>query len=304
MTFRLHGLVAATHTPFHADGALNLAIVEKQAAHLLANGIKFAFIGGTTGESASLTVEERRVLAQRWSDVARGTELSVVVHVGANCLADARALAAEAQSLGVAAIAALATSYFKPRSLDALIACCADIAAAAPETPFYYYDIPAMTGVSFSMMDFLAQALARVPTLAGLKFTNPDLVAYQFCLRADGGRWDVPFGMDEHLLGALAMGAKGAVGSGFNFAAPIYQRLLKAFNAGDLAAARVEQFRGAQLVQLLSGYGYMGAAKAVMRMVGVDVGPPRLPNTPLSADQQAGLRADLEKLGFFDWIQP
>ena len=302
-TCPLHGLIAATHTPFHADGSLNLAVVERQAAHLLAGGVQFAFIGGTTGESASLTVAERLALAQRWSEVARGTQLKVVVHVGSNCLADARTLAAQAQALKAVAISALAPSYFKPRSLDLLIACCAEISAAAPETPFYFYDIPALTGVSFPMSEFLAQAPARIPTLAGLKFTNPDLMAYQSCLRADVGRWDLPFGVDEHFLGALAMGAKGAVGSGFNFAAPIYQRLVKAFAAGDLAAARVEQFRGVQLVQLLASQGYMGAAKAVMKMLGVDVGPARLPNSSLTAAQQAALRTDLEKLGFFDWIQ-
>ena len=261
MKFSITGLVAATHTPFHADGSLNLAVVEKQAAHLLANGVKFAFIGGTTGESASLTVEERRALAQRWSEVARGTELNVIVHVGSNCLADARALAAQAQTLGVVAISALAPSYFKPRSLDMLIACCADIAAVAPETPFYYYDIPVLTGVGFPMADFLAQAATKVPTLAGLKFTNPDLMAYNECLHADAGRWDLPWGVDEHLLGALAVGARGAVGSSYNFAAPIYHRLIAAFTRGDLTAAREEQWRSVQLIKLLAGFGYMGAAK-------------------------------------------
>src|SRR5688572_17567701 len=146
----LHGLVTATHTPFHADGSLNLSIVDVQAAHLLKNNIGFAFIGGTTGESHSLSLDERLALAQRWADVTRGTGLRVIVHVGSNCLADARALAAQAQRLGAVAISALAPSYFKPRFLDVLIACCAEIASAAPETPFYYYDIPALTGVSFS----------------------------------------------------------------------------------------------------------------------------------------------------------
>jgi N-acetylneuraminate lyase len=300
---QLHGLVAATHTPFHDDGSLNLAVVEKQAAHLLGGQVKFAFIGGTTGECSSLTLDERRALAQRWFEVVRGSELMLIVHVGSNCLADARTLAAQAQSLGAVAIAALAPSYFKPRNLDALIACCADVAAAAPETPFYYYDIPALTGVSFSMPEFLAQAPAKIPKLAGLKFTNPDLMSYQLCLRAGDGRWDLPFGFDEHFLGALAMGAKGAVGSGFNFAAPIYQRLLKAFAVDDLESARREQFRGVQLIQLLASYGYMGAAKAVMKLLGVDVGPARLPNTNLSTEQMKELRRKLEALGYFEWIK-
>lgn len=104
------------------------------------------------------------------------------------------------------------------------------------------------------------------------------------------------------MLGALAMGARGAVGSGFNFAAPVYHRMLAAFAGGDLEAARREQFRGVQLIQLFVRYGYMGAAKAVMAMLGVDVGPARLPNTTLDAAQTAALRAQLETLGFFNWL--
>ena len=93
------------------------------------------------------------------------------------------------------------------------------------------------------------------------------------------------------------------MGSGFNFAAPIYQRILQAFAAGDFATARTEQLRGVRLVQVLASQGYMGAAKAVMKMLGVDVGPARLPNGNPSAQQVAALRSDLDKLGFFDWIK-
>jgi N-acetylneuraminate lyase len=299
----LHGLVVATHTPFHADGSLNLRAVEIQAAHVLKNGVQTVFIGGSTGESSSLSVDERKTLAQRWSEVVQGTPLRVVVHVGSNCISDARVLAAQAESLDVVAIAALAPSYFKPRSVDALVACCAEIASAASSTPFYYYDIPSMTGVSFPMGEFLAKAKDNIPTLAGLKFTNPDLMSYQFCLRANEGQWDVPFGVDEHMLGALAMGARGAVGSGFNFAAPIYTRLIAAFERGNLEQAREEQFRGVRLIQLFASYGYMGAAKAAMKTLGVDVGPARLPNDTLSSNQVASLRGELEAMGFFDWVR-
>jgi N-acetylneuraminate lyase len=301
---RLTGLIAATHTPFHRDGSLNLAIVEKQAAHLLANGVHTAFIGGTTGESHSLSLEERLALATRWLEVARATKLRVIVHVGSNCLGDAASLAAQAQKLGALAISALSPSYFKPPSLAILVDCCAQIAGAAPQTPFYFYDIPSMTGVNLPMPEFLAAAGARIPNLVGLKFTNPDLLSYQLCLNAAGGRFDCPWGIDEALMGALAIGARGAVGSTYNFAAPVYHRLMAAFAQGDMAAARAEQVRSVRVVQLLAGFGYMGAAKAVMKMIGVDVGPPRLPNPVLNAAQSANLRRDLESLGFFDWIHP
>ena len=77
----------------------------------------------------------------------------------------------------------MSPSYFKPRSVEALAACCAEIAAAAPQVPFYFYDIPHLSGVSLPMPDFLALAGERIPTLAGLKFTNADLVSFQRCLR-------------------------------------------------------------------------------------------------------------------------
>jgi N-acetylneuraminate lyase len=303
MTIKLHGLVAATHTPFHADGGLNLAIVEKQAGHLLRTGVNTVFIGGSTGESHSLTVEERLALARRWSEVVRGTNLRLIVHVGSNCLADARALAAQAQSLRAAAISAFAPSYFKPNSLDALIACCAEIAGAVPSLPFYFYDIPSLTGVRFSMPEFLDVAADRIPTLAGIKFTNADLMAYQRCLHTQEGRFDLPWGVDEYLLAALALGAVGGVGSSFNFAAPLYHRLMAAFSKGDLTTARTEQYRSVQLIDLLAGFGYLAAAKTVMGTLGIAVGPARLPNANLTPEQHVRLQQGLEELGYFDWIR-
>ena len=302
MTFQLLGLVAATHTPFDAAGELRLAGVELQAEHLQHHGVSTVFIGGSTGESHSLTVQERLSLAERWAEVIRGSNLKLVVHVGSNCLADARALAAQAQELRADAIAALAPSYFKPKSLQTLVDCCAHIAEAAPATPFYFYDIPVLTGVQFSMRDFLDLAVKRIPKLAGIKFTNADLMAYQQCLQMGGGQFDIPWGVDEYLLAALTLGASGAVGSSYNFAAPLYQRIIAAFERGDLAAARADQFRSVQLIELLAGYGYMGAAKAVMGFLDVPVGPARLPHANPTPEQAQQLRAALEQLGFFEWL--
>ena len=304
MNAKLHGLVAATHTPFDAEGRLDPTVVEKQAEHLLRAGVTTVFIGGSTGESHSLTVAERLALAERWAAVGKGSPLKIVVHVGANCLADARTLAGQAQGLGAAAIAALAPSYFKPPTIDALIECCRSVAAAAPAVPFYLYDIPALTGLHFSMPDFLDAAADRIPTLAGIKFSNPDLMAYQRCLRSGGGRFDVPWGIDEYLLAALALGGRGAVGSTYNFAAPIFLRMIRAFEEGDLAAARLEQFRAVRLIGILCEFGYMAAAKAVMGMLGVPVGPPRLPNAALAPGRHEKLEDGLARIGFFDWIRP
>ncbi len=299
---RLTGLVAATHTPFHLDGSLNLGGVEDQCRHLLSKGVKYAFIGGTTGESSSLTLQERLDLAPRWMEVSQGTELHVIVHVGTNCVSDARTLATQAQELGAFAVSAVAPSYFKPPHVKALVETMGAIAGAAPELPFYYYEIPSMTGLGLSPSEFLDQAAEVIPNLAGLKFTSSNLMEYQLCADHAEKRFDVPFGFDEMLLAALALGAKGAVGSSFNFAAPIYHRVIDAFVEGDLERARAEQMKSVWVIKVLAGYGYMAAAKETMRLLGVDVGEPRLPCAKLRAEQKGKLKADLEALGFFDWV--
>src|SRR6185295_16636556 len=98
------------HTPFHPDGTLNPAAVDVQAAHFLKQNVTRVFIGGSTDESHSLNVEERRALAERWVNAARGTKLQVIVHAGSNCLADSVVLASEAQRIGAAAVSAFAPS--------------------------------------------------------------------------------------------------------------------------------------------------------------------------------------------------
>jgi len=287
-------------TPFDATGELNLAAVEPHAALLVRDGVAGVFVGGTTGEFPSLTFEERLAITARWAAALKGSAVRVVVHVGANCLTDAKQLAVHAQSVGAAAIAAVAPSYFKPRSLDVLIQWCAELAAAAQETPFYFYDIPHLTGVSFPMAEFLEQAPSRVPTLAGVKFTNLDLMMFQRLLRVGAGRFDVLYGFDEQLLAAVVLGAKGAVGTSYNFAAPLYKRLLAAAAAGDFAAARAEQFRGVELIGLMQKYGFLAAAKELMRLRGVDLGGVRLPNIPLTAEQATAFRGELGASGLLE----
>jgi N-acetylneuraminate lyase len=291
---RLLGLVAAVHTPMHKDGAIDLEAIERQAEFMISRGISTVFVGGSTGESHSLSLSERLALAERWSQVRRGSPLRLVVHVGCNCLSDAKHLTEHAQALGADAVSALSPSYFKPRSMELLIECCAQIAGAGPQLPFYFYDIPVLTGVQFSMPEFLTKASESIPNLVGLKFTNSDLASYLRCLTLHEGRWDVPWGIDEHLLGAWATGAQGAVGSSYNFAAPIYQRMIRALEAGDWEQARREQLHSVQLIELLASYGYIAAAKATMEYLGVPVGPPRLPNGSLSQESKRALYGQLE----------
>lgn len=297
----LHELVAAAHSPFHADGSLAPEVVPTQAAFLAANGIRTVFITGSTGESHSLTCAERLALYDAWAAAAPQHGLSVIGHVGSNCLEDTKTLARRAGQLGFTAISALAPSYFKPASLSALIDTCAAIAAAAPETPFYYYDIPVLTGVAFPMEKFLAEAPARIPTLAGIKFTNPDLVSYRRSLDVAGDRLDLPWGVDEMLLAALATGARGGVGSTYNWSPQLYLDLIAAHDRGDLAEARRLQSVSIAMIDAIAATGFLGTAKALMSRLGVPVGPARQPLGNPSPEQVDALAAKLAALGFDAW---
>jgi len=296
----LTGLVAATHTPMREDGALNLDAIEHQAAHLAANPVTGAFICGSTGESHSLTVAERMSVAQRWSEVMDRSKLKLVVHVGHNCQKDARTLAEHAQKVKADAVCTMAPCYFKPATVDDLLDFCAPIAAAAPALPFYFYDIPALTGVNLPMLEILHKGQTRIPTLAGIKFTSTNLMSLQECLEADDSSFNILFGCDEMLLAALALGVPGGVGSTYNYAAPLYARMMAAHQAGDMVTAQALQMKSVKLVQVLIQYGVLPAGKALMSLCGVDCGPVRSPIRPLTAEQRSRLFRQVESLAVIE----
>lgn len=298
---KLHELVVATHSPFYADGSLAPEVVATQAAFLAANGTKTAFITGSTGESHSLTCTEKLELYNVWAAAGKATGLSVIAHVGSNCIEDSKTLARRAGELGFKAISALAPSYYKPGGLSVLIDCCAAIAAEAPDTPFYYYDIPALTGLTLPMEKFLLEAPARIPTLAGIKFTNPDLVSYRRSLDIAGEKFDLPWGVDEMLLAGLATGARGGVGSTYNWAPQLYRDLIASYETGDLAEARRLQSVSIAMIDAIAATGFLGTAKALMGRLGVPVGPARLPLGNPSEAQIDALMIRLDELGFAQW---
>ena len=142
---KLVGLIAAPFTPMHADGRINLDIIPSYASLLAKDGVSGAFICGTTGEGSSLTIDERKSIAEAWATACNSLDLALIVHVGHNSVEEAKSLARHAQEIGANSVAALPPSYFKPGSMEALIAICAEIASAAPALPFYYYHIPSVT---------------------------------------------------------------------------------------------------------------------------------------------------------------
>jgi N-acetylneuraminate lyase len=298
---RLDELVPAVHSPFHADGSLAPEVVAIQAAFLAANGVRTVFITGSTGECHSLTCAERLALYDAWADAGQTHGIAVIGHVGGNSLDEARTLARRARTLGLSAVSSIAPSYFKPATVSDLIDWCAVIAADVPDVPFYFYDIPSLTGVSLPMERFLTEAGGRIPNLTGIKYTNPDLVSYRRCLDVGAGRFDLPWGVDEALLGALATGARGGVGSTYNWSPRLYADLRAAFDRGDLAEARRLQSISIAMVDAVASTSYMGTSKALMARLGVPVGPVRPPLVNPSAAQIDALMDRLKELGFEKW---
>lgn len=302
MPTRLRGLVAATYTPFRPDRSLDLAAVPPLVERLVADGVAGLYVCGSTGEGVSLSTPERKQVTEAFI-AAAANRVPVVVQVGHNSLAEARDLAAHAQAAGADATSAMPPSYFRPGSVAMLVECCAEIAAAAPAVPFYYYHIPVMTGVAVPMTTFLIEAAGRIPNLAGLKYTANTLHEYQECVALEDGRFDVLFGFDELLLPALAVGAAGAVGSTFNIAAPLYQRVIAAFARGDIEAARAAQLQAVQMIATIARHPFHPAMKLILGWLGTPCGDCRPPQPTLSSADQATLRAALEASGFFQWAR-
>jgi len=293
---RFEGLVAAAHSPMHADGTLALDVVENQAGFLREQGIVGVFICGSTGEGHSLSREERMSLAEAWKPFTDDS-FKLIVHAGCNALPDAKALARHASEIGAHAVSCQAPCYEKPRSIEALVDFLADVAVDASSIPFYWYDIPALTGVRFSAAAVLDRAASAIPNLVGLKFTSDDGDSQMECLALSGGRFEVLHGSDELLLDGLQRGCRAAVGSTYNYAAAMYRQVMDLHEIGDLQGARHAQERAVRMIGVLCEIGVLRAGKEIMGFRGVHCGPPRLPATPLSQEEAAWLKDRLDGLG-------
>lgn len=300
---RLQGLIAATYTPLDTKECINVDQVAPIVESLIERGVSGLYVCGSTGEGMSLTTAERKRVAEAYVQAVKG-RIPVIIQVGHNSIAEAKCLARHAQEIGADITSATCPSYFKVSDVHTLVECMLEIAGSAVDLPFYYYHIPSLTGSNLRMAHFLKAGGERIPNLAGLKYTDTKLFEFQECLELENERFDVVWGCDEMLLGALATGARGAIGSTYNIATPLYQRVIDAFGIGDMVEARREQARAVKMINTLSQYPFHPAMKAVLEMQGFNMGDCRLPQGRLTEEDISRLRNDLEAIGFFDWSLP
>lgn len=297
---QLEGLVAATFAPLSAEGELNLDAIGPMVDALVDANIAGLYVNGSTGEGVSLTGSERRQSAEEFVQAAGG-RLPVIVQVGHTSVREAQQLAEHAASVGADAISATPPTYFKPATIGLLLDSLREIMRGAPSLPFYYYHIPRITGVDFDLHQLLTQASEELPQLNGVKYTAQSIHEFQACRAHFADQFDLLYGCDEMLLSGLAAGANGAVGSTYNFAPGLYRRLIEAYRQGENEAAQELQLRSVEMVQTFVRYPALPAQKAIMEMIGLPVGPPRLPWRDLTAEEKRTLESDLKSLGFFDW---
>lgn len=295
---RLKGLIAASFTPMDAHGKVNLSAIDKYADLMVESGMAGVFVCGTTGESLSLTTEERKNILEQWIKSANH-RFKVIAHVGSNSQFEAIELARHAAEAGADAIASMAPCFFKPESVKELIAFFAPIAESAKELPFYYYNMPSMTGVSLSVAAFLEEGKKVMPNLAGTKFTHNNLMEMGECLALNNGEFEVLHGYDEILISGLAFGAVAGVGSTYNYLPDVYHGILKAMEEGDMQKARELQMKSIEIVKIIIKYGGgVRGGKAIMNLIGIECGQCRLPISPVSDEEYDMLKNDLSKIGF------
>ncbi|XP_041967998.1 N-acetylneuraminate lyase isoform X3 [Alosa alosa] len=249
---KLTGLVAATFTPLTPKGEVNLSVIGQYIDFLVEKqGVRKIFVNGTTGESLSLSVDERKQLAEAWCQKGKGKLEDVIVHVGCSSLKDSQELARHAVEAGADGIAVISPTFFKPP--NAVLA-----------------------------LDVVEGIEKVIPSFRGLKFSGSDLLDFGQCVSCSPGHWTHLYGMDEQLLAALAMGADGAVGSTYNYMGSTMNKVLCAFDKGDLEQARKLQFQMQEIIlfAIKQGFNLAMNKQLMSEMSGISLGPPRLPLIP------------------------
>ncbi|MBN2279315.1 MAG: dihydrodipicolinate synthase family protein [Candidatus Marinimicrobia bacterium] len=299
---KIKGLVAAVFSPMKQNGEVNPDQIKPIMDFLVKQNIQGIYVCGSTGEGPLLTLEERKIISRAYIEAAP-ENVKVFVQVGDDCLKNSIKLATFAAGLGADGISALPPRYFAPKSVQDLVECIREITTAIPNHPFYYYHLPLLSGVDFNMLELLAIADREIPNFAGIKFTQNRYHEMMNCINYKNGKYQIFHGSDENLVSGLITGAKAAIGSTYNFAPRLYNEIIENFDQGNLEKARELQLLSVQLIDLLiSKYRGQPAFKGIMKLIGLDCGPNRLPLKTLSDRELLEMETDLKTCDYMKWI--
>lgn len=283
---RLGTLLTAMVTPFSGDGSLDTATAARLANHLVDQGCDGLVVSGTTGESPTTTDGEKIELLRAVLE-AVGDRARVIAGAGTYDTAHSIRLAKACAAEGAHGLLVVTPYYSKPpqRGLQAHFTAVAD----ATELPMLLYDIPGRSAVPIEPDTI--RALASHPNIVGVKDAKADLHSGAQIMADTGLAY---YSGDDALnLPWLAMGATGFISVIAHLAAGQLRELLSAFGSGDIATARKINIAVAPLCNAMSRLGGVTLSKAGLRLQGIDVGDPRLPQVAATPEQIDPLAADM-----------
>ncbi len=286
VTARLGTLLTAMVTPFTPDGALDTDTAARLATHLVDAGCDGLVLSGTTGESPTTTDEEKIALLRAVLD-AVGDRARIVAGAGTYDTAHSIRLAEAAAAEGAHGLLVVTPYYSRPpqEGLKAHFTAVAD----ATDLPVILYDIPPRSVVPIEWDTI--RALAAHPNIVAIKDAKGDLPGGGQIIAETGLAY---YSGDDALnLPWLAMGAVGFISVWGHVAAGQLRDMLSAFASGDVATARKINVTLGPLSEAQSRLGGVTLSKAALRLQGFEVGDPRLPQVPATADQLEALAADL-----------
>jgi len=283
---RLGTLLTAMVTPFRADGSLDTTAAARLATHLVDAGCDGLVVSGTTGESPTTSDDEKVELLQTVLD-AVGDRARVVAGTGSYDTAHSVRLAKACAAEGAHGLLVVTPYYSKPPQ-SGLVAHFAAVADAT-ELPMLLYDIPPRSVIPIEPETI--RSLAAHPNIVGIKDAKGDLHAGAELMAETGLAY---YSGDDTLnLPWLAMGATGFISVISHLAASQLRELLSAFASGDVATARKINVNLAPLCNAMGRLGGVTMSKAGLRLQGLDVGDPRLPQMPATSEQLDALAADM-----------
>ena len=283
---RLGTLLTAMVTPFAPDGSLDLLAAARLANQLVDGGCDGLVISGTTGESPTTSDAEKLALLRAVLE-AVGDRARVIAGAGSYDTAHSIHLAKASAAEGAHGLLVVTPYYSRPPQAG-LVAHFTAVADATP-LPVLLYDIPPRSVVPIEFETL--RLLAAHPNIVGVKDAKGDLHGGTQLMAETGLAY---YSGDDALnLPWLAMGATGFISVISHLAVGQLRDLLSAFASGDVTTARKINVALAPLTNAMSRLGGVTLAKAGLRLQGIEVGDPRLPQVPATVEQIDALAADM-----------
>jgi 4-hydroxy-tetrahydrodipicolinate synthase len=292
ITAVLGEVLTAIVTPFDADGAVDYERFAELARHLLDNGSDGFVVAGTTGESPTLTDDERLELFRVAVDTVNGRG-TVVAGTGTYSTAHSIHLTREAHELGVDGFLVVTPYYNKPPPRGIV----AHFKAIATESdkPIIVYNIPGRVVINIEPETIVE--LAEIPNVRAVKQANDDLEqARRIVTETD---LDLYAGDDNLIYPFVELGGIGGVCVHTHVVGPQVKRMIRTFRDGDPRAAKRIDEELAPAYELLKVQTNPIAIKAALNLLGHQVGGLRLPLVDASEEETARVRSCLERLGVF-----